>query len=42
MRPFLMMTKENVPTNQSPYKQGKGYLKTSTINASCQPGRDTG
>lgn len=35
------MTKKTVPTNQSPYKQGKGYFKTFTIKASCQPARDT-
>ena len=41
MSPLFIMTKKTVPTNQSPYKQGKGYFKTFTIKASCQPARDT-
>ena len=41
MRPLFIMTKKTVPTNQSPYKQGKSYFKTFTIKASCQPARDT-
>lgn len=39
--PF-MVTKKSVPTNQSPYKQGKGYFNAFTINATCQPARDSG
>lgn len=27
MKALFMMTKKTAPTNQSPYKQGKGYLK---------------
>lgn len=37
-----MVTKKSVPTIQSPNKQGKGYFKAFTINATCQPARDSG
>lgn len=39
---LFMMTKKIVSTNQSPYEQEKGYLKTFIINANCQPAGDTG
>ena len=39
---LFVITKKTVPTNQSPYEHGKGYFKALTINANCQPVRDTG